>query len=68
MHYAVVIEKAESNYSAYIPDLPGCIAAGETLEETRQLIGEAIKFHLELMREEGLDIPEPTTLVQFVEV
>ena len=68
MRYAVVIEKAENNYSAYAPDLPGCIATGATLEETRQQIREAIEFHLELMREEGLSIPEPTTIVQFVEV
>ena len=68
MQYVVVIEKAENNYSAYAPDLPGCIATGATLEETRQQIQEAIEFHLELMREEGLSIPEPTTIVQFVEV
>jgi predicted RNase H-like HicB family nuclease len=68
MRYAVVIEKAENNYSAYAPDLPGCIATGATLEETKQQIREAIEFHLELMREEGLAIPEPTAIVQFVEV
>lgn len=68
MRYAVVIEKAQNNYSAYAPDLPGCIATGATLEETRQQIREAIEFHLELMREEGLAIPEPTAIVQFVEV
>ena len=68
MRYVVVIEKAENNYSAYAPDLPGCIATGATLEETRQQIQEAIEFHLELMREEGLAIPEPTAIVQFVEV
>ncbi len=59
MRYVVVIEKAENNYSAYAPDLPGCIATGATLEETRQQIREAIEFHLELMRDEGLAIPEP---------
>ncbi|HEY9780951.1 MAG TPA: type II toxin-antitoxin system HicB family antitoxin [Leptolyngbyaceae cyanobacterium] len=68
MRYVVVIEKAENNYSAYAPDLPGCIATGATIEETRQQIREAIEFHLEFMREEDLTIPEPTAIVQFVEV
>lgn len=68
MKYAVVIEKAENNYSAYVPDLPGCIAVGDTLEEVEQMIGEAIEFHMEGMEEEGLPIPEPTTFVQYVEV
>lgn len=68
MRYAVVIEKAEGNYSAYVPDLPGCVATGATLEETERQIREAIEFHLEGMREEGLAIPEPTTVIQSVEV
>ena len=68
MKYAVIIEKAENNYSAYAPDLPGCIAVGDTLEETKQMIQEAIEFHLEGMREEGLPIPEPTTHAEYVEV
>lgn len=68
MRYAVVIEKAEGNYSAYVPDLPGCVATGATLEETERMIREAIEFHLEGMREEGLSIPEPTTVTQEVEV
>ena len=68
MRYAVVIEKAEGNYSAYVPDLPGCVATGATLEETERQIREAIEFHLEGMREEGLTIPEPTTVIQSVEV
>ena len=68
MRYAVVIEKAEGNYSAYVPDLPGCVATGATLEETERQILEAIEFHLEGMREEGLTIPEPTTVIQSVEV
>lgn len=67
MRYAVVIEKAPGNYSAYVPDLPGCVATGLTLEEVEQQIQGAIAFHLEGMREEGLTIPEPTTLCEYVE-
>lgn len=67
MRYAVVIEKAPGNYSAYVPDLPGCVATGLTLEEVEQQIREAIEFHLEGMREEGLPISEPTTLCEYVE-
>lgn len=68
MRYAVVIEKAEGNYSAYVPDLPGCVATGATLEETERQIRSAIEFHLEGMREEGLSIPEATTVTSLVEV
>ena len=68
MKYAVVIEKAPNNYSAYVPDLPGCIAAAETLPEVETLIQEAIGYHLELMREYGDPIPEPQAIVQLVEV
>lgn len=68
MRYAIVIEKAENNYAAYVPDLPGCIATGETVEETEQLIREAIKFHSRGMREDGLPIPEPASQVDYVEV
>ncbi len=67
MRYAVVIEKAERNYSAYVPDLPGCVATGQTIKETQQQIREAIEFHLEGMREDGLSIPEPTSHVEYVE-
>ena len=67
MRYAIVIEKATNNYSAYVPDLPGCVATGLTIEETSEQIKEAIAFHLEGLREEGLAIPEPTTLCQYVE-
>jgi len=67
MKYAVVIEKAEHNYSAYVPDLPGCVAVGDTIEEVEQLIREAIVFHLEGLREDGLPIPEPTTLCEYVD-
>lgn len=68
MRYAVVVEKAENNYSAYVPDLPGCVAAAETREELLNLIREAIDFHLEGMREAGEEIPEPTAVTEYVEV
>ncbi len=64
MRYAVVIEKTKSNYSAYVPDLPGCIATSLTIEETEASIREAISLHLEGMREDQLPIPEPTSLVE----
>jgi len=66
--YAIVIEKAESNYSAYIPDLPGCVAMGATLAETERLLREAIDLHVEGMREDGLPIPEPSSRVEYVEI
>ena len=68
MRYAVVIEKAEGNYSAYVLDLPGCVATGATIEETEREIQEAIEFHLEGLRADGLQIPEPTSRVEYVEV
>ena len=68
MRYAIVIEKAENNYAAYVPDLPGCIATGKTVEETEQSIRGAIAFHLRGMREDGLPIPEPASQVDYVEV
>jgi len=68
MRYAIVIEKAGSNYSAYVPDLPGCIATGLTVEETEAQIREAIEFHLEGMREDGLSVPEPSSQVEYVDV
>jgi len=66
--YAVVIEKAPGNYSAYVPDLPGCVATGATVEEVEREIREAIEFHLEGMRDAGLPIPEPTSRTAYVEV
>jgi predicted RNase H-like HicB family nuclease len=66
--YAVVIEKAASNYAAYVPDLPGCVATGATVEETERLLREAISLHLDGMQEDGLPIPEPSSLVEYVEV
>jgi len=67
MRYAVVIEKARGNYSAYVPDLPGCVATGATPEEAETQIREAIAFHLEGLRESGVLISEPTSLCQYVE-
>jgi len=68
MGYLVVIEKAESNYSAYVPDLPGCVATGKTRGEVRKIIGSAIVMHLAGLREDGLPIPEPTASADVVEV
>ena len=68
MKYAVVIEKAEGNYSAYVPDLPGCIATGATIEEVENEIREAIAFHIEGMREDGVAVPEPTSQVEYIEL
>ena len=68
MRYAVVIEKSKSNYSAYVPDLPGCIATGSTIEETEASIREAIAFHLDGLREDRQSIPEPTSLVEYVSI
>jgi len=68
MQYTVIIEKGETSFGAYVPDLPGCVAVGETREETTQLIHEAIEFHLEGMREEGLTIPEPASSSELVKV
>lgn len=68
MRYAIVIERAESNYSAYVPDLPGCIATGRTLEEAEREIREAIKLHLAGLKEDGLAPPPPTSQVDYVEV
>ncbi|HZH89800.1 MAG TPA: type II toxin-antitoxin system HicB family antitoxin [Pyrinomonadaceae bacterium] len=67
MRYAIIIEKGESSYGAYVPDLPGCVAVGETQEEVGQLIREAILFHIEGLREEGLPVPEPSSHFEYVE-
>ena len=67
MRYVMIIETGKRNYSAYLPDLPGCIATGKTLEEVRQHMREAIELHLAGMREDGLPIPKPTSLVDYVE-
>jgi predicted RNase H-like HicB family nuclease len=68
MRYAIVIENAGGNYSAYVPDLPGCVATGTTIQETEQAIREAIEFHLEGLREDGNPIPPPSSRVEYVEV
>jgi predicted RNase H-like HicB family nuclease len=66
MRYAVVIERAKANYSAYVPDLPGCVAVGDTIKEVEREIREAILFHIEGLKEDGLPVPEPVTVVQYV--
>ena len=68
MKYAVIIEKGDDGYGAYVPDLPGCIAAGETREEVRKLIREAIEFHIEGLKEDGISVPAPASSIEFVEV
>jgi len=68
MRYAVVIEKAAGNYSAYVPDLPGCVAAGSTVEDVEREIREAIAFHVSGMREDGLEVPLPSSRVEYVDV
>jgi len=67
MRYAVVIEKGERNFSAYVPDLPGCVSVGDTPEEVRAEIREAIEFHLEGMREDGFPIPKPSSSAEYVD-
>jgi predicted RNase H-like HicB family nuclease len=68
MRYAVVIEKASNNFSAYVPDLPGCVATGDTVEEAEGLIREAIALHMKGLREDGLPVPSPSSHVEYVEV
>ena len=68
MRYAVVIEKAQGNFSAYVPDLPGCVATGATIDEIELQIREAIEFHLDGMREDGTPIPAPASRVEYVDI
>lgn len=68
MRYAIVIERGPTSYGAYVPDLPGCVAAAETQQEVIQLIREAIEFHLEEMQHEGLPLPEPLSSADYVDV
>lgn len=68
MRYVVVLEKTVTNYSAYVPDLSGCIATGSTLEEAEIEIRSAIAFHLEGLRDDGLPIPQPSSIVEYLEV
>jgi predicted RNase H-like HicB family nuclease len=67
MRYAVVIEKANGNYSAYVPDLPGCVATGETVEAAERHIRDAIRFHIEGLKAEGLAVPAATSIADYVE-
>ena len=67
MRYAIVIERAENNYSAYVPDLPGCIATGATVEEVEEEIRAAIRFHIDGLEEDGLPVPVPQSVVEYVE-
>lgn len=66
--YLVVFEKANSNYSAYSPDIPGCIATGKTRDEAEKNIKEAISFHIEGLKEDGLPLPEPASSTEYIEV
>jgi predicted RNase H-like HicB family nuclease len=66
--YATVVERAERNYAAYVPDLPGCVATGKTVEETERLLWEAIELHVAGLREDGLPVPEPASVVDYLEV
>ena len=68
MKYAVILEEGENGFGAHVPDLPGCVAVGRTRSEVLGLIQEAIEFHLEGLRTEGLPIPKPTSSVEYVEV
>jgi len=68
MRYAIVIEKADGNYSAHVLDLPGCVATGASITEVEQEIREAIQFHLDGMREGGVEIPQPSSHVEYVEI
>jgi predicted RNase H-like HicB family nuclease len=68
MRYAIVIENAGTNYSAYVPDLPGCVATGATAEEAEREIREAIEFHIEGLREDGVAIPQPSSAVRYVDI
>ena len=68
MRYAIVIEKAQDNYSAYVPDLPGCVATGATVDEVEAEIREAIAFHVAGLREDGLPVPPGASQVEYVEI
>lgn len=68
MRYAIVVEKAGDNYSAYVPDLPGCVATGASVKEAENEIREAIGFHIEGLIEDGLPIPQPASIVEYLEI
>lgn len=67
MRYAVVVEKANGNYSAWVPDLPGCVATGATVKDVEREIREAIRFHIEGLKEDGQPVPQPTAIADDVE-
>jgi predicted RNase H-like HicB family nuclease len=67
MRYAIVIEKANSNYSAYVPDLPGCVAAGSTVEAVEREIRDAIRFHIDGLKADGMEVPKPTSIAEYVD-
>lgn len=67
MRYAIVIEKANANYSAYVPDLPGCVATAATVREVEDEIREAIRFHIEGLKEDGIIVPSPTSIAEYVD-
>ena len=67
MRYAIVIEKAEGNYSAYVPDLPGCVATGDTVAAVENEIREAIRFHIDGLQADGIAVPKPTSIAEYVE-
>lgn len=67
MRYAVVIEKADGNYSAYVPDLPGCVATGASVKDAEREIRDAIRFHIDGLKEDGQPIPGPTSIADYVE-
>ena len=67
MRYAIVIEEGPTSFGAYVPDLPGCVAVGDSVDEVRKLIAEAIQVHLDGMREDGEPIPKPSSLAEYVE-
>ena len=67
IRYAIVIEKADGNYSAYVPDLPGCVATGDSVKAVEHEIRNAIRFHIEGLKKDGLPVPEPTSIAEYVE-
>jgi predicted RNase H-like HicB family nuclease len=67
MRYAIVIEKADGNYSAYVPDLPGCVATASTVKDAEREIRDAIRFHIDGLKEDGQPVPQPTSIADYVE-
>jgi predicted RNase H-like HicB family nuclease len=67
MRYAIVIEKADGNYSAYVPDLPGCVATGAAVKDVEREIRDAIRFHIDGLKQDGQPVPQPTSIADYVE-